>query len=165
MLSFLFLLTQISAQQPCVNSAFADLTNLTFCQVIARQNLPCNVFHTDSGIKYFYMSCDGSTNYDLPAGIDGGTTTEIQTVFQDLMANLSALYGATITVNCATTSHTSSFEVGCHPNGIRNYNVLTCNITAPINETLPEFPEYMICSGYKYSVSALLVVAIIFFFL
>lgn len=140
-----FLILSVSASNFCFDGHFANLTNLTSCTIVGKQYLPCDIFGIGAGYKVLYMSCDGSLNYNLPIGIDGGDTVQTQMFLNNATSVLAELFNETITIDCTTVPHTG-YDWVCK-SGIRNYNVLTCAMSAPVGETLPEFPESYICSG------------------
>jgi len=158
---FFIFVVQIFAQEPCLNHAFFGASNLTDCIVTARQNLPCGNY-SSYGVTYITMSCDNSTAYNLPVGIDGSDTFSIQNIIYDMMDNLSTSYGVPIYVNCQTNLYTQ-YEFFCKFS-LRRYHILTCSITSPQGEPLPPFPDYLICSGNKYSAPllSLAVIALLF---
>lgn len=140
-----FLIFSVSSSSFCFDKAFANRTNLTSCIVVGKQYLPCDVFGIGAGYKLLYMSCDGSENYYLPIGLDGGDTVQTQLLLINATIELSTLLNETITVDCVTVPQ-SGYDIICR-SGIRNYNVLTCTMSPPVGKNLPEFPEMYICSG------------------
>lgn len=141
----------------CFAEAVSNLTDFSNCTLTARQNLRCAYPDYGIGVKYFYMSCDGSKNYDLQTEVFGDSLHEIQINFQDMMNNLSTIYD--IKVNCLIVDG-EGYDILCS-NKWRIYNILTCNMTTVDNETISEFPEYLICNSHKYNISSFLILFIL----
>ena len=148
------LIFSISASDFCFDEAFNQTTQSS-CTFIGTYANQCT-WPVDFGDGYIkiQMRCDGSEFYDLPLGIDGDDTFDTEFLLRRAMQNLSTTFNITINVNCATRSYFKLFDVYCK--GGRSYLELTCNTTAPQNETLPEFPPDFICAGTHISLAFLI---------